>query len=175
MKIIASPKAGLDGNITNHFKRIHVIVCSFEVSWWNKTCDSIILVINLKGFAWHRGLQFIRLFLNVCGWETEPLKGSFSWTMVIRTCWLLPLSLIYSARARALWVAIKAFIWSALIRRETMTRIPRASSAPRETPKHTLFNSHIWYDIWWHAITASSPVWKNHLLLFMGVILLFVL
>lgn len=88
--------------------------------------------------AVNQGFGVIGLCLNVCGWETEPLKGSFSWTMMITACWLFPLSVIYSAGARALWLAIKAFIWSALIRQGTMRRSDARLSSPlRETPKQT--------------------------------------
>jgi len=67
-------------------------------------------------------------YRTVFEWD-EALKGSFSWTMTITACWLFPLSLIYSAGARALWLAIKAFISSALIRYWTMRRIGRAPHA----------------------------------------------
>lgn len=130
--------------------------------WFNNITDKSEIMACQAPWAQrsavNQGFGVIRLYLNVCGRETEAWKGSFSWTMMITACWLFPLSVIYSERARAVWVAIKAFVWSALIRRGTMRRIRRASSRNSETNpelKRALFNSNV---TWYHSIREQPAV-----------------
>lgn len=103
--------------------------------------------------------------LSACLWMRDaPLKGSFSWTMLIKPCWLFPLSLIYTARTRVFQAQLQPLSerFDPLLNNDENPQRAaeppgaRVSSPPRETDKRALCH--------WVIITDQKLWRRTHLL-----------